>query len=282
MKLEKVNFTTSDKLSLFGLLHTPETPTNEVVIFVHGIHSNCYRRKDDMFAEELCKNNIAYFSFNNRGANTVTKINGRLYGAAYEDITECGHDINAAIAEMREKGYSKIHLLGHSLGSSKVLYWYKNSKKFEINTVGLLSLVDSSNLAKFILGKKYKMTMLYLKKQKLSTLIPQEAFKKVNVLPLSVKTFLRIFDNPETDLVSYDKEKVNVENLNKIKEPLFMRFGTINEYLIDNSSNTASLILENITKNNVDISYIEEADHSYHGKEQKLINEYIEFLKNNR
>ena len=52
-------------------------------------------------------------------------------------------------------------------------------------------------------------------------------FSQVNVLPLSVKTFLRIFQNPEFDLVSYNKENINLENINKIKEPVFMRFGTV-------------------------------------------------------
>ena len=78
MKIEKVNFTTGDRLNLIGLLYTPDIKTDKVVIFIHGIHSNCFRKKDDIFAEELCKNNISYFTFDNRGANTITKINGKL------------------------------------------------------------------------------------------------------------------------------------------------------------------------------------------------------------
>lgn len=280
MRIEKVNFTTSDRLNLYGILYLPEQETEEVVIFVHGIHSNCFKKKDDIFGKELNKNNIAYFTFDNRGANTITKINGKLYGAAYEEPAECIYDINAAIKVMKEKGYKKINLLGHSLGSSKVLYWYNNDKKHEINTIGLLSLTDMHSIVKSFLGIKYNFLVGKMKKQRLSTLIPQEMFKNINILPLSINTFLKLFIEPEFDLVNYSD--VNVDNLNKVKEPLFMRFGTINEYLVKNSAYTVSQIMTKITKNNIDISYIEDADHSYHGKEEKLINEYIQFIKNNR
>jgi len=280
MKLEKINFTTEDKLDLFGILHQPDTTTDEVVIFIHGIHSNCFRKKDDIFGEELCKNNVAYFTFNNRGANTITKIKGKMYGSAYEEPTEWAYDISAAIKTMKIKGYTKVHLLGHSLGSSKVLYWYKNSDSHEIQTVGLLSLTDSQNLAKKVLNEKYDILIAQLKKQDLSALIPQEAFSTINILPLSVGTFLKIFTEPEFSLVDYNKG--NIDNLNKITEPVFMRFGTVNEFLVDSPLSTVTKIKERIIKDNIDISYIEDADHSYHGKEEILINEYIHFLKNNR
>jgi len=279
MKIEKVNFTTDDRLNLYGLLYSPEQKTNEVVIFVHGIHSNCFRKKDDIFAEELIKNNIAYFTFANRGANTVTKINGKLYGSAYEEPTECIYDINSAIRKMKDMGYNKINLLGHSLGSSKLLYWYITDKRCEINTIGLLSLTDTHQIAKAYLGIKYNLLIPKIRKGKLSTLIPQEMFKGINILPLSIRTFLRIFVDDEFNLISYDEEDTNVENINKISEPLFMRFGTVNEYLLNNAAHTVSTLMKKITKNNIDISYIEDADHSYHGKEKELINQYIDFLK---
>ena len=279
MKIEKVNFTTGDRLNLSGILYLPENETKEAVIFIHGIHSNCFRKKDDIFAEELCKNNIAYFTFNNRGANTITKINGALYGAAYENPTECIYDINGAINAIKDKGYTKIHLLGHSLGSSKVLYWYNNAKKHEIESIGLLSLIDIQNVVKAFLGIKYNAIISQIKQEKLSTLIPQDMFNNIGILPLSINTFLKIAVDPEFNLVNYNEKNINVENINKIVEPVFMRFATINEYLVRNVANTISGIMSKITKNNLDISYIEDADHSYHGKEKKLINEYIEFIK---
>ena len=78
MNLTKVLFKSTDKLTLAGLLYNTDAKTDEVVIFIHGIHSNCLKEKDDVFGEELTNNNVAYFTFNNRGANTVTKINGKF------------------------------------------------------------------------------------------------------------------------------------------------------------------------------------------------------------
>ena len=50
MKIEKIRFMTEDELKLFGLLHLPEQKTKKVVIFIHGMHSNCLKERDDRIA----------------------------------------------------------------------------------------------------------------------------------------------------------------------------------------------------------------------------------------
>ncbi|MBQ7668707.1 MAG: alpha/beta hydrolase [Clostridia bacterium] len=278
MNLTKVLFDATDKLPLSGLLYNPDTKTDKVVIFIHGIHSNCLKKKDDVFGEELTNNNVAYFTFNNRGANTVTKINGKFYGAAYEDPKECIYDIDGAIDEMKSRGFTKIHILGHSLGSSKVLYWYKNAKEHNVETVGFLSLVDMNGITRAMLGQKYDIMMQKLMGMAPETLIPPEALENISILPLSVKTFKNIFVDEDFNLISYIPGNVNVTNIDNIKEPVFIRFATINEFLIDTAPNTVQIIMSKLNKNNIDISYIDNADHSYHGREKELIDGYIRFI----
>ena len=41
--LEKIYFETEDSVELFGLLHKPNKDTDEVVISVHGMQSNCFK-----------------------------------------------------------------------------------------------------------------------------------------------------------------------------------------------------------------------------------------------
>ena len=65
--LEKIYFELEDKVELFGLLHKPENKTDEVVISVHGMQSNCFKRREDILSKEINKAGIAYFAFNNRG-----------------------------------------------------------------------------------------------------------------------------------------------------------------------------------------------------------------------
>ena len=73
MSISKVYFTTEDNLKLTGLLYMPESrgvfgkffKTDKVVIFVHGMYSNCLKKRDDIFGEKLNEAGYAYFTFNN-------------------------------------------------------------------------------------------------------------------------------------------------------------------------------------------------------------------------
>ena len=72
MQIKKIYFKTTDKLSLIGLLHMPEEKqTKTCMISVHGITSNCLRYRDDVIAQKLTKQGIAYFTFDNRGHDII-------------------------------------------------------------------------------------------------------------------------------------------------------------------------------------------------------------------
>ncbi|MFN8533471.1 MAG: alpha/beta fold hydrolase [Dehalococcoidia bacterium] len=49
--------------------------------------------------------------------------NNRYLGATYENIADCGYDYTAAIRCLVERGYRRIALYGHSLGSTKATYY---------------------------------------------------------------------------------------------------------------------------------------------------------------
>lgn len=284
MRIEKIRFMTEDELKLFGLLHLPDEKTNKVVIFIHGMHSNCLKERDDIIAEELTKSGIAYFSFNNRGSECIVKISDKLYGSVYEGFSDCIYDIDGAILAMRAHGFDEIHLLGHSLGSSKIVYWYNKSKQHEIKTIGLLSLTDLVDKTMSYIGKERYDNAIEFAKQKIAekkghNFMMKEAFP----LPISTKTYLTLFaKGGETDFIRYSETDWNIDMVKKINEPLFMRYGNINETLVQEPETVVQMINKNSSEKNIDIGVIDGADHSYHGKEQILAKEYIEFLcKNN-
>ena len=51
MNLQKVFFETEDGVELSGLLHTNGMKTDKVVISVHGMQSNCMKKRDDRSEE---------------------------------------------------------------------------------------------------------------------------------------------------------------------------------------------------------------------------------------
>ena len=237
--LEKIYFETADNVELFGLLQKPNTDTDEVVISIHGMQSNCYKKREDILAKNITEAGIAYFAFNNRGTEIMcytkktdgTKtLNG---GSAYEDVLESYYDIKGAINKMLELGYTKIHLQGHSLGCTKVVYTYNKLKEEKdavldnVKSVILLSLVDLVDLQKYDLGiEKYNKVLEYAiqkeNKGEIMDLLPFDSFDH----PISVKTYLRYYrDNKDIDFARFWDKNYTFPELNNIKVPLFLTWG---------------------------------------------------------
>lgn len=106
--LERIYFSTEDQIELVGLLEAPTKPTNKVVISIHGMQSNCLKKREDILSKTISEAGIAYFAFNNRGSEVMTytkKVSGEKTlngGVAYEDVLDGYYDIKAAINKMLE------------------------------------------------------------------------------------------------------------------------------------------------------------------------------------
>ena len=290
--MEKIDFIATDGIELCGILYKGKEKTDKIILAVHGMTSNCFKKRDDIIAKKANEEKIDYFCFNNRGSEIVKyiskNINGKkeksLAGTAYEDVLEGYEDIVGAILKLKELGYSKIYLQGHSLGSTKVVYTYNELKEEEetdilnnIKGIILLSLIDIPMAVKFYLGKNYE-TYLKLAEEKeqkgINDLMPKNAF----IHPISVKTFLRyVRDNKDIDFVKYGSDN-EMEILNKIDIPLFMRWGNDNEMIAQKAEELVTILNNIITNPSKDIDYIDGANHGYDGKEEILAEEIIKFV----
>ena len=294
--MKKISFLTEDNVMLDGLLYEPNVTTKEVVISIHGMSSNCFKKRDDIFSQEFTKNNISYFCFNNRGHDFVVSLSKYtdgvktkiIAGTSYEDVLDSYYDIKSAVKLMLDNGYEKINLLGHSLGSTKIVYTYNKLKSEndyaildKISSVILLSLVDIPQTMKYYLKDSYNDIIDYSlqkeKENKLNELIPLELYG----YPMSVKTFLRYYKyNEEIDFSRYGDDSYNFEKLNNITVPLFMRFGNQNEMILQKADDLVNLLNSKINNNNnKSVAYIDGADHSYSGKELILAKEILDFIK---
>lgn len=290
--LEKVYFELEDKVELVGLLHSPENTTDEVIISIHGMQSNCFKRREDILAKVINNAGIAYFAFDNRGANLMcytkktdgTKtLNG---GSVYEDVLESYYDIKGAIEKMLELGYTKIYLQGHSLGCTKIVYAYNRLKKENyknlenIQSIILLSLVDLVDLQKYDLGidKYNKMLQLAIEKEARGEemeLMPFDSFDH----PISVKSYLRYYrDNQEIDFAKFNDNNYDFKEINNINIPLFLRWGE-NDLVVQKLDELIEFLKTKINNPKLDIGYIKNTDHGYTNKEEVLGEEIKKFLK---
>lgn len=287
--LERVYFNTEDEIELVGLLERPTNPTKRVVISVHGMQSNCLKRREDILSKEISNAGVAYFAFNNRGAELMTytrKTTGEKIlngGSVYEDVLDGYYDIKGAINKMLELGYTDIYLQGHSLGCTKIVYTYnklKNENNVKnIKGIMLLSLVDIPDCQKYDLGDKYMKMMEYAenkeKEGKLNDLMPIESFDH----PICVRSYLRYFKyNKDIDLARFWDKDYNFKELNNIQIPLFLRWGNVHDLVLQNLSNLIEILKSKIQNEKLDIGYIDGADHGYTGKEETLAKEIISFI----
>lgn len=287
--LKRIYFNTEDQIELVGLLETPEIHTNKVVISIHGMQSNCLKQRETILSENITKNGIAYFAFNNRGTEVITytkKTTGEKLlngGVVYEDVLDGYYDIKAAINKMLELGYTEIYLQGHSLGCTKIVYTYNKLKKENnienIKGIILLSLVDIPCCQKYDLGDKYDRIMNYAENKeqegKLNELMPEESFDH----PISVKSYLRYFKyNNEIDFARFSDKDYDYKELNNIQIPLFLRWGNVHELVIQKLDDLVLMLKNKIKNDKLDINYIDGADHGYTGKEEILAKEIINFI----
>lgn len=294
MKL--VRFCATDNVELDGILHQSEKNDGRVILAVHEMTSNCFKQRDEIIAKYANEAGIDFFGFNNRGSEIVKYIirkqdgenHKELGGTAYEDVLDGYYDIKGAIIQLIKLGYSKIYLQGHSLGCTKIVYTYNRLKDEEsellkcIKGVILLSLVDIPLTLKSFLANKFDKYLNLAENREREgnelELMPNECF----IHPVSAKCFLRyIRDNRDIDLINKEKYP-HLDKLNNITVPLFMRWGNVNELILEDAkvySERVNKIVENEQK---DIGYIDGADHSYHCKEDELASQIVTFLEKHK
>ena len=74
MEIKIVHFEADDNINLTGILYKNKNETNKILISVHGMVSNCLKKRDEEIAKKLENINIDVLAFNNRGHDIVNYI----------------------------------------------------------------------------------------------------------------------------------------------------------------------------------------------------------------
>lgn len=135
MLVDLVLVTAADGMRLHGALETPtaevvsasNAPTVDAWLLIHGTGSNFYSASTlGGLAPKLLATGAAVLRANTRGHDLISTgptAHGRgLQGAAFERVDESPLDLAAWIALLRERGYRRIGLLGHSMGAIKAIF----------------------------------------------------------------------------------------------------------------------------------------------------------------
>ena len=284
MSTEIIKFYAEDGVELDGFVNKGTKKTDNVLIEIHGMTSNCFKKREKLIAETVEKIGVDSICFNNRGSEIAKYIKyygekKAIAGMAYENVEESYNDILGAIKYAVKLGYKNIYIQGHSLGSTKTVYTYNKMKNENneylkyIKGIILLSLVDIPRLFRIVSKSQFLKYALEKEKKKLDLeLMPAESF----IHPISVKTYLQYtkYNN------SINFAKYEYKELNNIDIPLFMRWGNNMEFIEQKADKLVELLNERIKNKDKDISFIDGANHSYDEKEEVLADQIKEFMEN--
>lgn len=292
MNIETTFFKATDGVELKGIKYKSKNKTQKILISIHGMATSFIKERDEKIAEKLNELSIDFLAFNNRGhdlTNYIKKADKEkeeLAGTSYEEISECYYDILGAINYVIQNGYNEIYLMGHSLGSTKIVYAYnkflKENKDIvdKIKGIILLSLVDIPLALKVYLQDNFPAMITYAKNMKKEGMENQLMPEKSFIHPISIKTFLRYaIENEDINFAKFSDNSYNFEELNNIKVPLFMRWGNNKELIVQNAEDLCNMLKNKIKNKDLDINYIDGANHNYKEKEDVLAEEIKSFFK---
>lgn len=137
---ELKRFVTADGETLHGLLYRGGAQAIDcVLVMIHGVAMNFYTGPLPVLARALSDRGYHCLSMNTRGHDWIAR-SGDLTafgGAAYEIFDECLLDIDGVLDGLRRQGIQRFVLVGHSLGSVKVLFYAGRRQPADV--VGVVS-----------------------------------------------------------------------------------------------------------------------------------------------
>lgn len=285
---------TKDNLELCGLLYQPEKKTKTVILHIHGMAGNFYENKFlDNLAKTFTNNGIALCVFNNRGAEFIKDIFKKSrkresfvrIGNSREKFEDCLIDIKAYIKFLERQGFELIHLAGHSLGCSKVIYYLGKTKDKRIKSLILISPPDMIGLVKADkeFACRYKddisIARKMIKQGKGNEFMSRMVWDEY---PITAESYFNIFsDNSKAAVLNFYNPKDKFKIVSQIKCPIFAIIGTKDHILFMPLNEMTKILKEKTTSTKkLEIKVIKNATHTWRGDEQKLAKGILDWLKN--
>lgn len=137
---------TADGLRLDGMLHTPDGHASSgwLLVCIHGAGGNFYASAPfEGLTPLLTRAGYAVLRINTRGhglVSTLRTAHGPVrQGAAYEVVDACRLDLAAWVHAAREAGFSRLALVGHSLGAIKAVYYLSHEPSSPVDALVAIS-----------------------------------------------------------------------------------------------------------------------------------------------
>lgn len=277
MKNELVAIRTSDDLLLHGAFFEADR-SQPAVILLHGAMQNFYTGIGWFLPTMLAERGYSCLSANVRGHDLATAPDDncrKIVGSIYESFTDSVLDLDALVNFVKDRGYQKVILVGHSQASFRILYAHGQMQYPNVLGLALISPPPSAKeMSIFLVGTTEYERAIAEAKEAIARGEENHLImcKSRGNLPFifSARTFIS-FSQPEN--------LVNARHLVKnVNSPLLIVRGTR-----DLPPMTPELV-ETIRANSgrpdlCQLVEIEEASHYYSGRETLLTETLINWIK---
>lgn len=274
-----VSVTTSDNLTLFGLLR--EAPQSQTLfLHTHGTASNFYEEYFvEVLSDALTAQGISVLSANNRGAGVYDAY--QKSGAAVELFEDCVKDVDAWMEFAREKGYTRVILSGHSLGTEKVVYYMSHGAHVSsISAVVLLAPATSPGSEPRLLGDERLALLMreatdLVQQGKGDTFLPRDAYGAI--LPKSANSFLNFLDPGSEIQKALPFHTGTLELFSRITVPVLTVIGDQQEYTGIPIKDALDLLKKE--NPNAQVCQLQNCDHDFREKERELADIVFQFIQ---
>jgi len=280
-KGELITFPTKDSLKTCGFLM--DASGKDVLIFIHGMGGHFYKDGFMHGAQELISQGISFFSFNTRGAEIVKDFKDldgmhHTLGTAFENFEKSTEDISASLDLLEDIGYSRFHLLGHSTGCQKILYYIHITGDSRIKSLIHLSPAEDYEIWKNLLGDDFEHFVdiareMVERGEGDKLMIP--LYEKTGDL-WSARRFLSFAsrETPEGRAFNY----ASLDMFSSVTLPTAVFFGDADPYLIHPPEYYAEKLKSAYGGEMIEVHIIENGDHSFHGLEEEIFHRIVDFI----
>ncbi len=243
-----------------------------LLLFVHGMGGNFYRSlsKKEML-RQAPRAGIDVLSFNNRG------YEGNV---ADEVFPDCRHDLDAALAFGRAKGYRRFILLGHSTGCQKITYYQHLRKSRDVAALILAAIGDDYAIVRRTLGARYDHWMntarRLVKNGKGSTIL-----RGKGCMGFSARRFLSVADPKQIEARLFDMDGP-LREFSRIKTPILAVLPAEEEFACIPVPEMGERLRAKTRSKRFDVEIIPGADHGFHGREVETTRKILAWLNSLR
>lgn len=260
---ELVGTMTDDHVPLFGMHYYADRPSDTVVIHVPG-GPGAFASAQDMapLAAALNRNGIHFMAFNLRTAG----MNGMFYARTDDYL----HDIAGILQFAKERGMKNIILLGHSLSSARVFYYFSKNKDPGIKAIIVSSGIDSPYLEAQMRWNDAEKAQYEAFLAKRREEVKAGHGKDLSAYPwggpgrvfeFSAQTWVDVFGNPQESNAS------TVKFGKDITVPVLIVHGTADTTALPKNAEDIEASLTNAPKK--ELIWIEGGDHLFRGTAQQ-------------